>query len=59
MQNENCSEFHQLEIVPTLSAIERLQHDRGYRNSRGLFFIEGVRNFISAVDHHLPGGLRD
>ena len=29
-----------------------LQHDRGYRDSRGLFFIEGVRNFIEAVDHH-------
>jgi len=52
MHNENRSEFRQLEITPTLSAIERLQRDRGYRDSRGLFFIEGVRNFIQAVDHH-------
>lgn len=51
MQNENGTEFRQLEIAPTLAAIERLQHDRGHRDSRGLFFIEGVRNFISAVDH--------
>lgn len=51
MQNENSSEFHQVAILPTLAAIERLQHDRGYRDSRGLFFIEGVRNFIAAVDH--------
>jgi TrmH family RNA methyltransferase len=51
MPDEAGSDFHQLEIAPTLSAIERLQHDRGYRDSRGLFFIEGVRNFIEAVDH--------
>jgi TrmH family RNA methyltransferase len=51
MHDEAGSDFRQLEIAPTLSAIERLQHDRGYRDSRGLFFIEGVRNFIEAVDH--------
>jgi TrmH family RNA methyltransferase len=51
MHNETWAEFRQLEITPTLSAIERLQRDRGYRDSRGLFFIEGVRNFIEAVDH--------
>jgi TrmH family RNA methyltransferase len=54
MHNENRTEFRQLEIAPTLSAIERLQRDRGYRDSRGLFFIEGVRNFIEAVDHRFP-----
>ncbi|HXI91999.1 MAG TPA: RNA methyltransferase [Blastocatellia bacterium] len=51
MHNETRTEFRQLEITPTLSAIERLQRDRGYRDSRALFFIEGVRNFIEAVDH--------
>lgn len=51
MHDEAGSEFRQLEIAPTLATIERLQHDRGYRDSRGLFFIEGVRNFIEAVDH--------
>jgi TrmH family RNA methyltransferase len=51
MQNENRSEFRQLSIAPTLATIERLQHDRGYRDSCGLFFIEGVRNFIEAIDH--------
>lgn len=51
MQDEAGSEFRQLEIAPTLAMIERLQHDRGFRDSRGLFFIEGVRNFIEAVDH--------
>lgn len=51
MQDEPESGFRQLEIAPTLAAIERLQHDRGDRDSRGLFFIEGIRNFIAAVDH--------
>src|SRR5882762_5523300 len=51
MNNENGAEFRPLEIAPTLATIERLQHDRAYRDSRGLFFIEGVRNFIEAVDH--------
>jgi len=52
MNNENRAEFRQLENAPTLSAIECLQQHRGYRDSRGLFVIEGVRNFIQAVDHH-------
>ena len=51
MQNETNTEFRQLEIAPTLSTIERLQRDRVYRDTNGLFFIEGVRNFIEAVDH--------
>ena len=51
MHDETATEFRQLEIAPALAAIERLQQDRGYRDSRRLFFIEGVRNFISAVDH--------
>jgi TrmH family RNA methyltransferase len=52
MHDDAGSDFHQLEIAPTLAIIERLQRDRSYRDSRGLFFIEGVRNFIEAVDHH-------
>jgi len=43
MQNEPESGFRQIEIAPTLAAIERLQRDRGYRDSRGLFFIEDIR----------------
>src|SRR5262245_27422545 len=41
----------QLEVDSTLAMIERLQQDRGYRDRLGLFFVEGVRNFIQAVDH--------
>jgi TrmH family RNA methyltransferase len=51
MQNETNTEFRQLDIAPTLSTIERLQTDRGYRDANRLFFVEGVRNFIEAVDH--------
>lgn len=51
MHDEIRSEFRQVEVAPTLSIIERLQRDRKFRDSRGLFYIEGVRNFISAVDH--------
>ena len=51
MHDEAGFGFRQLEIAPTLATIERLQNDRGYRDSRGLFFVEGVRNFVEAVDH--------
>lgn len=51
MHDEAGSGFRQLEIAPTLTIVERLQRDRSYRDTRGLFFIEGVRNFIEAVDH--------
>lgn len=51
MKNENRTEFFQLEISPTLEAMERLQQDRSHRDARGLFVIEGVRNFIQAVDN--------
>lgn len=52
MHDEHGPEFRQLETAPTLTTIERLQDNRGYRDARGLFFVEGVRNFIEAVDHH-------
>jgi TrmH family RNA methyltransferase len=35
----------------TLKEIRRLQRDRRYRDGRGAFFIEGVRNFVQAADH--------
>ena len=49
MHNETSTDFRQLENAPTLSTIERLQRDRGYRDTNALFFVEGVRNFIEAV----------
>ena len=54
MHDESGLHFHQLEIAPTLATIERLQNERQYRDSQQLFFVEGVRNFVQAVDHHFP-----
>jgi TrmH family RNA methyltransferase len=54
MQNEDRTGYQQLETAPTLATIERLQYDRHYRDRRGLFFVEGVRNFVEAVDHCFP-----
>ena len=39
-------------VPQTLTQIKRLQTDQRYRNATGLFFVEGVRNFVQAVDNH-------
>jgi RNA methyltransferase, TrmH family len=36
-----------------LAQILRLQADRAYRDAHKIFYIEGVRNFIGAIDNHL------
>jgi len=51
MQYEDKSAHRLLEPAPTIAEIHKLQKDRSYRDRRGLFFIEGVRNFIAAVDN--------
>lgn len=43
-----------LAATPTLALITRLQTDRQTRDTRGLYFVEGVRNFVAAVDHRAP-----
>ena len=50
MSDEATADFRQLEIAPVLAKIKRLQCDRSYRDNHGLFFVEGIRNFVSAVD---------
>lgn len=39
-------------VDSTLKEMRRIQADRRYRDERGAFFIEGVRNFVQVVDHH-------
>jgi TrmH family RNA methyltransferase len=39
-------------VSKTLNEIKRLQSDRRYRDARGAFFVEGVRNFVQASDNH-------
>ena len=40
-----------LEVEAALAEVERLQIDRKYRSACGLFYIEGVRNFVQAMDN--------
>ena len=54
MTNEHRAEYRQLDATPTLARIKKLQSDRRYRDQQRLFFIEGVRNFVQAVDQGLP-----
>ena len=54
MNYGDTSAYRQLDASPVLAAVHRLQTDRSYRDQRGLFFAEGVRNFVAAVDHKHP-----
>jgi len=54
MKDENRADYRQLDAALTLNRIPKLQSDRGYRDQHRLFFIEGVRNFVEAVDHKFP-----
>src|SRR5262249_53671671 len=54
MRDEPGADERQLDTAPTLARIRRLQDDRHYRDRHGLFFVEGVRNFVQAVDHRFP-----
>ena len=51
MKDENRADYRQLDAALTLTRIRQLQGDRRYRDQHRLFFIEGVRNFVEAVDH--------
>jgi len=51
MKDENRADYRQLEAAPTLTRIRKLQDDRRYRDQHRLFFVEGVRNFVTAMDH--------
>jgi TrmH family RNA methyltransferase len=51
MRDDACSDHLHLDTAPQLARVRRIQNDRPYRDWSGLFFIEGVRNFVQAVDH--------
>jgi len=51
MAGEETPGQHPLALAPTLAHIARLQRDRRYRDTHGCFFVEGVRNFVTAVDY--------
>jgi len=50
MKNENRADYRQLDAAPTLSRIRKLQDERRYRDQHRVFFVEGVRNFVTAMD---------
>lgn len=50
MKDEKRADFRQLNVTPTLNRIRKLQGDRRYRDQHQLFFVEGVRNFVAALD---------
>lgn len=50
MKDEHRADYRQIDAPFTLSRIRKLQSDRRYRDQHRLFFIEGVRNFVEAMD---------
>ena len=50
MKDEQRADYRQIDAAPTLARIRKLQSDRRYRDQHRLFFIEGVRNFVEAID---------
>ena len=51
MKDEHRADYRQLDAALTLTRVRKLQDDRRYRDQHRLFFIEGIRNFVEAVDH--------
>src|SRR5215204_940644 len=54
MRNETTAGHQPLEFAHILPKVRKLQSERPYRDSKRLFFAEGIRNFVEAVDHHFP-----
>jgi RNA methyltransferase, TrmH family len=50
MVDANGSREKKLDVEAVLLKVEKLQRDRTYRDVCGLFYIEGVRNFIRVMD---------
>ncbi|MBH8573907.1 RNA methyltransferase [Nostocaceae cyanobacterium CENA369] len=51
MAGVNSSSHERLDVEATLTEVEKLQFNRTHRNASGLFYIEGVRNFIKVIDN--------
>src|SRR5580693_8644343 len=50
-QDKDTTAQQPLDTAPVLAAIRKLQEERAFRDRRGVFFVEGVRNFLAAVDN--------
>jgi RNA methyltransferase, TrmH family len=47
------SDRDRLDVEAILAEVEKLQSKRTHRDTCGLFYIEGVRNFIQAIDNKI------
>ena len=52
MSNEKNVVFRQIEFAQILKKVRKIQNHRQYRDSEKLFFAEGIRNFVQAVDNN-------
>jgi TrmH family RNA methyltransferase len=50
MTGEGTTGYRPLAVAPTLARITRLQRERQYRDRHGFYFVEGIRNFVTALD---------
>lgn len=50
MARVNISNHTRLDVEATLAEVKRLYLDRKYRHTSGLFYVEGVRNFLRVID---------
>ncbi|MEM9219541.1 MAG: hypothetical protein AAGD25_35075 [Cyanobacteria bacterium P01_F01_bin.150] len=46
MVSRKYADHSRTSVNPVLKEIQQLQRDRRYRDTKGAFFIEGVRNFV-------------
>ena len=51
-RTERASRRPSLAVDATLATIDKLCHSRAYRQATGLYFVEGVRHFVQAIEHH-------
>jgi RNA methyltransferase, TrmH family len=51
MVDPKCIDRLQLDVEAKVAKANRLHRDRAYRDTTGLFYLEGVRNFVRAIDH--------
>ncbi|MCI0727866.1 MAG: RNA methyltransferase [Chloroflexi bacterium] len=52
MASKYDSGHHWTNAGATLDEIRKLQTDRSYRDAHGVFFVEGVRNFVQLADNN-------
>lgn len=51
MKNELTIAPNRLTVEALLAEVQKLQQHRHYRDTSGLFYIEGVRNFVQVMDN--------